>query len=71
MFKTYLLSYRYDEFQALNSTGFIFILRCERHYFFGLFKRVFEGPYTIPMHRDSTIYFNHWNEIIRSKKPLK
>jgi hypothetical protein len=69
--KARLLSYKPDKFQALNSTGFTYILEVERFAFFGLFSKVKTIKTDVPHHESIKSYQKHWDELIKSGKIIK
>lgn len=67
----YLQKYESEMFQALNSDGTTYILHCNKHSFFGLFKRKIKMNYTIPFHHDYKKYFDRWDHLIKTQEKLK
>jgi hypothetical protein len=71
MKQVYLLSYKAEHFEALNSTGTTYVLTCLKKLFWGLIQSEIKINYTIPWNHPSTPYFERWDDLIKSKKQLK
>jgi len=70
MKKTYLISYKPEMYQALNSNGTTHILELKTLWLWGMFKTQSETRYTVPHHADYNSFINNWNDLIKNKKPL-
>jgi hypothetical protein len=69
--KVYLLKYKPQRFQALNSGGFTYDLTTLEVKFFGLFKSEKEVKYTVPEHASIKTYTDHWDNIIENNLLLE
>ena len=67
----YLLSYEPEMFQALNSFGTTYILKCLKISWWGLRKRKFEIKYEIPWNANSKAFWDKWDDLIINKKSFK
>jgi hypothetical protein len=70
MKRAYLISYESEEFEALNSHGTTYILKLKVVWLWGLFTQFKGSKYTIPYHRPIKPFFDRWDSLIKSGKPL-
>ena len=54
-----------------DSWEFPYELTVEHTYFFGLCKKVKKMTYTVSMFQQIKDFHDHWDNLIKSKKPLK
>ena len=70
MKKIFLLKYESPKFLALKD-WIDYKLYLEIVWFWGLFKTHKTTEYRIYDHENSKSHFDHWDEIIKNKQPLK
>lgn len=58
-------------FQALNSNGTVFLLTCLKISWWGLSKKIVVIKYEIPDRCSCAPYFERWDELIKTQKPLR
>jgi hypothetical protein len=70
MIKTYLIKYKAEKFQALNSLGTTFVLVVEKHWLWGLI--VTQKSIKIQVSNLSTYATTKkWDSFIENKLPIK
>jgi len=67
--KNYLQSYAPTKFQALN-TDVSYELEVLQVRFFGIVKRRKKVLMSLTIHCDSQSYFDLWDELIKTQKPI-
>lgn len=67
----YLLSYKIEKFQALNSHSTTFELEIEKVSFFGLIRRKVRSKYKVPNHHSIKNYTDTWDTLIKEKQKLQ
>lgn len=70
MIETYLIRYESPEYHVLADYT-IYYLHTETIWFWGLFKTHNKIEYKIYEHQNFKSFFDHWDELIKSKKKLK
>lgn len=70
MKKTYLLKYESPELSVL-ADYFEYYLYTETVWFWGLFKTNNKFEYKIYEHQSVKTFFDHWDNLIATRKPLK
>lgn len=70
MKKTYLIKYESPEFQALADYT-TYYLHTETVWLWGLLSTFNRFEYKIYEHQSVKTHFDHWDELIKTRKPLK
>lgn len=70
MKKTYLLKYE-PPFLSILADYSVYYLFTETIWFWGLFKTNNKSSYKIWHHQDFKTFFDHWDNLIKTKKPLR
>lgn len=69
--KTYLVGYKMDKFQPLNSGHWHFTMSLKRIWLWGMFSTKGEVSYLIPEHHSFTVTTDHWDKLIKDGKSIK
>jgi hypothetical protein len=70
MKRAYLISYKSEDFEALNSNVTTYILKLKIVWLWGLFTQFKDVKYSIQYYQPVKPFFDRWDSLIKSGTPL-